>query len=172
MRLIPNGRGGAVDASSISRVIAGTMVSTDLDAGRAFYEGFLGLQCVRCAPDRLLIRDQLSADMARRGEPGSFVIDVTKADEVIHPQTLLNHWGLSVDSVEEVERIHDIATTEGSKYGVLKTHPITRMHGSYQFYFIDFDNNWWEIEYRIHGLTHEMLMAKGDFKKENVQETA
>lgn len=172
MRLIPNGHGGTVDAADVSRLIAGTMVSTDLDRARAFYEGFLGLQCVRCAPDKLLIRDQGSADLARRGEPGSFVIEVNKVDEVIHPHVLLNHWGLGVDSIEEVDRIHQIAKAEGEKYGIKKVHPITRMHGSYQFYFFDFDNNWWEIECRLHDVTHEMLLAKGDFKKERAQESA
>jgi catechol 2,3-dioxygenase-like lactoylglutathione lyase family enzyme len=166
MKLIANGRGGTCDAAGISRLIAGSMVSTDLAAARKFYEEFLGFECVRCAPDRLLVRDRVSAELARRGEPGGFVIEVRQVDHVEHPHTLLNHFGLAVDTVEEVDRIRAIATSEADRYGIKKIHPITKMHGSYQFYFIDRDDNWWEIECRLHGHTHEQIMGMGDYKRE------
>jgi hypothetical protein len=71
-----------------------------------------------------------------------------------------------VESIEEVDRIRAIATSEAETYGIKKVHPITKMHGSYQFYFIDGDDNWWEIECRLHGHTHEEILAMGDFKRE------
>ena len=164
MKLISNGHGDTCDAAGISAVIAGTMVSSDLDRARTFYEDFLGLECVRYAPDRLLVRDRISGEQMEQGERGGFVIDVRKVDEVQHPQSLLNHWGLSVDSIEEVDRIRAIALAESEKYGIYKVNPITKMHGSYQFYFIDMDNNWWEIEYRMHGRSNEMVFEAGDYK--------
>lgn len=165
MKLISNGRGGTREAASTPALIAGTMVSSDLVRARRFYEDFLGLECVQHAPDRLLIRDKISAELMPRGEAGGFVIEVQKVDAVRHPQKLHNHWGIVVASTDEVDRIRAIALAEGEKYGIRKVNPITKMHGSYQFYFIDLDENWWEIEHRLHGRTMEMVFEDGDFKR-------
>ena len=35
-------------------------------------------------------------------------------------------------------------------------------HGSYAFYFVDGDSNWWEIEYRTPELLYTSLRQKGD----------
>src|SRR5215510_2830096 len=35
-------------------------------------------------------------------------------------------------------------------------------HGSYAFYFVDGDSNWWEIEYRTPELLYTALREKGD----------
>jgi hypothetical protein len=35
-------------------------------------------------------------------------------------------------------------------------------HGSYAFYFVDGDSNWWEIEYRTPELVYTSLRQKGD----------
>ena len=166
MKQVSDGHGGTRDAATVPGIIAGTVVSSNLAKARKFYEEFLGLECVRCAPDRLIVRDKVAADFMQRGERGGFVIDVREVDEVSHPQGLLNHWGIAVPSIEEVDRIRQIALEEGDKYGIIKVNPITKMHGTYQFYFIDLDNNWWEIEFRNPNLTHEGILEKGDFNKQ------
>lgn len=165
MKMISDGHGGKRDAAGVPGIIAGTIASSDLAKARRFYEEFLGLECVRCAPDRLLVRDEVAAGLMKRGERGGFVIDVRQVDAVEHPQGLLNHWGISVESKEEVDRVRAVALENGEEYGIIKVNPITKMHGSYQFYFIDLDNNWWEIEYRNPGLTHEAVLERGDFKR-------
>ena len=35
-------------------------------------------------------------------------------------------------------------------------------HGSYAFYFVDGDSNWWEVEYRTPELLYTTLREKGD----------
>ena len=70
MKFISNGRGDLSDGADISAVICGTMVSSDLARARRFYEDFLGFECVRHAPGRMLLRDSHSADLMRRGERG------------------------------------------------------------------------------------------------------
>ncbi|WP_158085593.1 VOC family protein [Henriciella aquimarina] len=141
------------------------MVTTDLTLARKFYEEFLGFECVRYAPDRLLLRDKTSANLMKQGKRGGFVIDVREVEEVLHPQHLFNHWGLTVDSAEEVDRIREIALSDGETYGLTQVNKISKMHNSYQFYFSDLDENWWEIEYRNNGITNEMVFENGDFKR-------
>ena len=166
MTLIANGRGGTREADQTPAIIAGTMVSTDLARARRFYEDFLGFECVQHAQGRLLVRDRRAREMMERGERGGFVIEVEEVDEITHPQKMHHHWGFDTSSTEEVDRIREIAMSEKERYGIKKVNPITKMHGSYQFYFIDMDDNWWEIEYRLHGRSNEMVIEGGDFKRE------
>lgn len=170
MALIANGRGGTCEADDIPAIVAGTMVSTDLERARRFYEDFLGFETVRHAPGKMLVRDQRARDLMARGERGGFVVEVEEVDEVTHPQKMHHHWGFDTSSTQEVDRIREIALADPEKYGIKKVNPITKMHGSYQFYFIDMDNNWWEIEYRLHGRTNEMVIASGDFTREAATE--
>ncbi|MDB5576033.1 MAG: hypothetical protein JWR80_1209 [Bradyrhizobium sp.] len=147
---------------SVPKLLAGTMVSTDLDAARAFYEGFLGLDCVRYAKDGLLIRDQISKAEMEAGGEDFFVIDVQKVDVVENPQRMLHHWGVDVVSGEEVDRIHALAKARKEEFGLKKLFPVSDVHGAHSFYFADRDMNWWEIEYRIDGLDNEAMIHGGD----------
>ena len=162
--MIPDGRGQQVPADALPRIAAGTMVSTDLDAARVFYETFLGFECVRYAPDRLLIRDAASRAAMERGSPEYMVIDVQPVPAILHPQNVLNHWGLAVDTVEEVDRIRAEALARKEEFGLRKVLKTTNIHGAYGFYFADRDMNWWEIECRLHGRTMNMVFADGDFE--------
>lgn len=161
MTLVANGRGGHVDPAAIPAIAVGTMVSLDLDESRKFYEEFLGLECVRYAPDRMLIRDLASKQAMEQGSPDYLMIDVRQVDTIEHPQNMLNHWGFGVSSTEEVDRIHAAAKAQKDRYQ-LKVRPITRIHNAYGFYMTDRDRNWWEIEFRVHGLTNEMVFEQGD----------
>lgn len=166
MTLISNGRGGTREAEATPAIIAGTLVTTDLARARKFYEDFLGMECVRHAPGRMLVRDKRARDLMSRGERGGFVLEVEEVDEVKHPQKMHHHWGFDAASVEEVDRIRETALSDPERYGIKKVNPVTKMHGSYQFYFIDMDDNWWEIEFRLHGRNNEQVFEGGDFKRE------
>lgn len=166
MALVADGRGNMRDSDQFAAIMAGTMVSTDLDRARRFLEGFMGFECVRHAPGKMLVRDKKAAELMKRGQRGGFVIEVEEVDEVTHPQKMHHHWGFDAESIEEVDRIREIALSDPEKYGIKKVNPITKMHGSYQFYFIDMDDNWWEIEFRMHGRSNEMVLAGGDYNKE------
>jgi predicted lactoylglutathione lyase len=167
MVLIANGRGVAVERSSISQLGAGTMVSTDLGAARHFYEDFLGFQCVRYAPDRMLIRDQHSRRAMLAGSSDFLVIDVREVPEITHPQHWLNHWGLTVPTTAEVDRIHEEAKRGQETFGIRHVRKITELHGAYGFYFADRDLNWWEIECRLHGMSNNDVFQRGDFNKKD-----
>lgn len=147
---------------SASKLLAGTMVSTDLDAARAFYEGFLGLDCVRYAQDGLFIRDQVSKAEMEAGGEDFFVIDVRLVDVVENPQRMLHHWGVDVVSAEEVDRIHALAKARTEEFGLKKLLPVSDVHGAHSFYFADRDMNWWEIEYRLDGQDNEAMIRGGD----------
>lgn len=166
MTMISDGRGGKRDAAETPSLIAGTLVSTDLKRARRFYEDFLGFECVQHAPGRLLVRDKRAADLMKRGERGGFVLEVEEVDEIKNPQKMHHHWGFDAASVEEVDRVREIALANPEKYGIKKVNPITKLHGSYQFYFIDMDDNWWELEYRLHGRSNEEVFEAGDFKRD------
>jgi catechol 2,3-dioxygenase-like lactoylglutathione lyase family enzyme len=163
MRLIPNGHGRDVDAASFARLVAGTMVTTDLTAARRFYEEFLGFDCVRYAERRMLIRDRESKRAMESGSADFFVIDVEEVPQIRHPQRWLNHWGLAVATTQEVDRIHEEAKRLQARYELQRVRSITSIHGAYGFYFADRDMNWWEVECRIHGMSNDDVFRKGDF---------
>lgn len=147
---------------SMPRLIAGTIRCLDIARSRYFYEKFLGFDCVQYAPGKMLIRDQYSKLAMSAGSDDYFVIDVAQVDKITHPQTLFNHWGISVASIEEVDRCHAAAKARQAEFGLKKIQKTTSVHGSYQFYFADADSNWWEIECRIHGLNNERYFKQGD----------
>lgn len=161
MTLIANGRGGLATSDDFSHLAAGTMLSRDLAAARRLYEDFFGLECAELEPGHWLLRDRRSKYLMEQGERDFFVIDVRQVDRIDNPQRNLNHWGFSVASREEVERIHAIAKAEAEAYGIKKVMAITNLHGSYGFYLIDRDDNWWEVEYR-NGMTNDGFLSGGD----------
>lgn len=146
------------------RLLAGTMVTTDIDKARVFYETFLGFEAVRHAPDRLMIRDRYAKAAMERGDDDFFVIDVRQVDEITSPQRMLHHWGLSVASREEVDRIHDEAKARKDEFGLTLVNPIAppTMHLAHSFYFADRDSNWWEVEHRLDDLDNEDFFLRGE----------
>ncbi len=154
------------DMIRVPRLIAGAMVTTSIAEARRFYEGFLGLEAVQYAPDRLLLRDRYAKRVIEAGGDDFFVLDVVEVDEVANPQRMLHHWGLDVATAEDVDRIHAEAKARRDEFGITKLMPISGMHGAHSFYFADRDSNWWEIEYRLDGLDNEAFFARGDIGSE------
>jgi catechol 2,3-dioxygenase-like lactoylglutathione lyase family enzyme len=155
-----------LSAEASPRLIAGTIVTTDIAAARQFYESFLGMECVRPARDRLLVRDRYARAAMEAGEDDYFLLDVVEVTEITSPQRMLHHWGLDVESPAEVDRIYAEAKARKAEFGLTKLMPISGMHGAHSFYFADRDSNWWEIEYRLDGLDNQAFFARGDVGSE------
>ena len=92
---------GIADTSNEKSVVRpyvmshGTMECYSLKESRKFYEEFLGLECVRHARPAMVVRCGLK-----------FHIVAVEVGAAVHPQNVLNHWGLDVGSKEEVDRVH------------------------------------------------------------------
>ena len=165
--LVANGRGDAVASRSLPHLAMGTMVSTDLGAARRMYEAFFGLECVAYTSGRMMVRDRRSKWMMEHGERDFFVIDVEEVPEIKNPQGTFNHWGFSVSSREEVDRIHALVRSKMEEFRIKRSLPITPIHNAYGFFFVDYDSNWWEVEFRG-GSTNNGYFSRGSYGVELV----
>lgn len=111
----------------------GTLEAYDLEKTRKFYEECLGLEVVRTSPISLMIRLGNTNTIAVVRNPKKPVMPV------------LNHNGLDVASREEVDKCHEILAVQRDRWGIKKVTGPTDQHGTYSFYFLDLDDNWWEI---------------------------
>src|SRR4249919_2768268 len=73
----------------------GTLECHSLKDSRKFYEEFLGLDCVRHALPAMVIRCGIK-----------FHIVCVEVGDKVHPQNVLNHWGVDVESKEKVDEAH------------------------------------------------------------------
>jgi predicted lactoylglutathione lyase len=128
----------------------GTMEIKDMAASRKFYTEFLGLDCVRHNKPAMMIR-----------KGGYWAIVCVQVGEAARPQQVLNHWGLDVGSIEEVDDAHRKALELKDTYGIKKITTPGHQHGAYSFYIEDLDSNWWEIQY-VPEHHHDTVWAKGD----------
>lgn len=112
----------------------GTLEARDLDKSRKFYTDFLGLEVVRTSPISLAIR-----------LGGIHTYAVVQNPKRAGAMPLLNHNGLDVVTREEVDRCYQLCVEQKDQWGIKQvTKPIDQ-HGTYSFYFLDLDDNWWEI---------------------------
>jgi len=128
----------------------GTCECRSLSATRSFYEEFLGLEVVRHAPPGMVFRLGMK-----------FHVVCIEVGDNVHPVTLMNHWGLDVETKEEVDAAHAKAHELQGKYGIKQIRPIEIQHGVYSFYFEDLDHNWWEIQH-YDGYLHDDFFDFGD----------
>ncbi len=120
----------------------GTLECRSLAASRPFYEEFLGLECVHHAPRAMMLRKggYWAIVCLERGRAGEAATRVG------------NHWGIDMDSrARAVDRAHALAAEHKERYGIQKVTKITDNHGTYGFYFMDRDGNWWEFQYAGEG---------------------
>lgn len=111
----------------------GTIDVLDLDRSRKFYTEFLGLETVRTNSN--------SMQLKLGGKNTLVVVQVRKKE----PMSMLNHNGLDVATREEVDRCHRITVEQQERWGIKKITKPSDQHGNYAFYFVDADDNWWEI---------------------------
>lgn len=111
----------------------GTLGSRDLEATRAFYTEFLGLDVVRTSPISMMVRlgtDHVYAVVQVKDKP-----DMGR----------INHNGLDVDSDEDVDAAYQSVLDHQENWGLHNaTRPVAQ-HGTYSFMFWDQDENCWEI---------------------------
>src|SRR3546814_16122172 len=66
----------------------------------------------------------------------------------------INHNGLDVDTDEEVDAAYETLVRVKDEYGLKEIRKPGITHGDYCFYFVDLDENWWEIVKTRPGLGH------------------
>jgi catechol 2,3-dioxygenase-like lactoylglutathione lyase family enzyme len=111
----------------------GTVECHDLEAARRFYTAFLGLEVRQTSSRSLMLRLNSTTTIACVETRGT-----TSAG-------IYSHFGLDFDNRDEVDAAYQRACAEKDAYGVKKiTRPVDQ-HGTYSFYVIDGDDNWWEI---------------------------
>jgi predicted lactoylglutathione lyase len=128
----------------------GTLECRDLKESRRFYEEFLGLECVRHAQQAMHARCGIK-----------FSIVCVEVGKDVSPMGVLNHWGLDVESREQVDYAYRKALELKNKYNIGKVTEPTMRHGIYSFYLEDLDGNYWEIQY-YDGLVHDDAFDFGD----------
>jgi catechol-2,3-dioxygenase len=149
-------------AASVVKPVAldrGTLVTRDLRVMQNFCETLLGMECVRTAPDRMLVRHK-----GDRAAKDYWVLEVREVAEIAHPQRMINHWGFFVPTRAEVDRAAAVAAARKDEFRLRRVHPVKANHGSYSFYFEDLDSNWWEIECRPDEISYAASVAAGDPK--------
>ncbi len=128
----------------------GTMEVYSLKDSRKFYEEFLGLECVRHAKPAMVVRCGLK-----------FHIVAVEVGDAVHPQNVLNHWGMDVGSKEQVDTAYEAALKLKDKYKIRQIMKPVMQHGVYSMYLEDLDHNWWEIQH-YPGFQNEDLFDFGD----------
>jgi catechol 2,3-dioxygenase-like lactoylglutathione lyase family enzyme len=111
----------------------GTVECHDLGAARRFYTELLGMEVVQTSAISLMLRlntNTTKACVETKGE--------TSAGHY-------SHFGFDFETREEVDAAHEIVLAQKDNYGVKKvTRPLAQ-HGTYAFYVVDADDNWWEF---------------------------
>jgi len=79
------------------------------------------------------------------------------------------YW--AIVCLEDVDRAHRLAQEHKERYGIQKITKITDNHGTYGFYFMDRDGNWWEFQYAGEGQgtgqgRYDQAYARGDLPEE------
>jgi catechol-2,3-dioxygenase len=111
----------------------GTLESRDIEKTRQFYEECLGIETVRTSSISLMVRLGGNNTIA-------VVHNVRKAE-----MPVLAHNGLDVPTREDVDHCYRILDQQKEKWGIRKITKPSDQHGTYSFYFLDLDDNWWEI---------------------------
>ena len=143
-------------------LISGTFVTRDLARTRRMCEDLLGLECVEPEKGVLLIRERGHRPGEKLAGQPYWILKTRKVGDIAVPQEMLNHWGVSVSSQAAVDAAFDRVNAQQKEFGLGRVQKPRFRHGSYAFYFVDSDSNWWEVEYRTPELIYTALRAKGD----------
>lgn len=150
---IPNATVPTKNATAIVRpsfMSHGTLESRNLKETRRFFEEVLGLECVRHSKSSMAVRCGMK-----------FHIVCVEVGETVKPQSSQHHWGLDVDTREEVDVARQKVVELRERYGIRQILDSETRHGVYSFYIEDQDYNWWEIQY-YDGVQHDDMFDFGD----------
>lgn len=128
----------------------GTLECRNAKETRQFYEKFLGLECVRHGITSMVVRCGLK-----------FHVVCVEVGDSIHPVSVLNHWGIDVESREKVDEAYRNAMKYKDQYKIRQIGEPKDQHGCYSFYLEDLDHNWWEIQ-NLEGFQNDDLFDFGD----------
>jgi len=123
----------------------------DIEKSRVFYEEFLGLDCVKLGPKRMLGRLNSVA-----------VIDFVETTTTVREHKMHNHIGFDVAGPETVDTAREVIIQNQDKFGFDVVHKPSGSHGTYGFTFSDLDNNAWQIEDYPRGGYYWMFQQGGD----------
>jgi len=115
----------------------GTLETRDVVESKRFICEFFGFAGVRRGEHSTWIMcpgDTWSNVMVQSGGPR-------------RPQTPDNVFRLTLESPEEVETAHEVATKHAAEYAIKEIHPIVEKDGFRSFLMSDFNTTWWEIGY-------------------------
>ncbi len=143
-------------------LISGMFVTKDLARARRMCEGLLGLECVEPEKGVLLIRERGHEPGGKLAGQPYWVLEAREVKEIEVPQEMLNHWGVFVSSQAAVDEAYEKINAQQKEFGLGRVQKPRFRYGSYAFYFVDGDSNWWEIEYRTPELVYTALRQKGD----------
>lgn len=132
------------------RLSHGTLEVRDLARSRKFYEEFLGLDCVRHNKPAMLIR-----------KGGYWCVVCIEVGDSVHPQHIMNHWGVDVAARDEVDEAYAKAQELKDEFEIKSITKPGDQHGVYSFYLQDRDSNWWEIQHCDPAL-HDKQYDRGD----------
>ena len=111
----------------------GTVECHDLAAARRFYSELLGMEVVQTSKISLMLRLNSTTTIACVETKGE-----TSAGHY-------SHFGFDFETREEGDAAHETVLAQQDNYGVRKvTRPVAQ-HGTYAFFLIDADGNWWEF---------------------------
>jgi len=119
---------------NFKRIGHGTLGVVNIAKTRRFYEEVLGLNVIQTSPISIMVHkgtDQVYA-----------VVEVGEKEEEMDR---VNHNGLDVETVEEVDAAYQTLLKCKDEYEIREIRKPGTMHGDYCFYFCDLDGNWWEI---------------------------
>jgi hypothetical protein len=153
---------GATSHVKPNMLISGTFVTRDLARARRMCEGLLGLECVEPEKGVLLIRERGHEPGGRLAGQPYWVLEAREVKDIEVPQEMLDHWGVSVPSQSAVDEAYEKVNAQQKEFGLGRVQKPRFRHGSYAFYFVDSDSNWWEVEYRTPELVYTSLRQKGD----------
>ena len=143
-------------------LISGTFVTRDIARTRRMCEGILNLDCVEPEKGVLLIRERGHKPGEKLAGQPYWVLEAHEVANVEVPQEMLDHWGVSVPSQAAVDAAYEKVNAQQKEFGLGRVQKPRFRHGSYAFYFVDADSNWWEVEYRTPELVYTSLRQKGD----------
>ena len=124
------GGGAYIKAKFLSH---GTIETRDLNRARKFYEEVFGFEVRQTSKISLMLRLNSTTTIACVQTRGP-----TKAG-------LYSHFGLDMATREEVDAAYQTALGLQDQYGIKRLTVPVDQHGTYAFYIIDADENWWEI---------------------------
>ncbi|WP_045242628.1 VOC family protein [Cupriavidus basilensis] len=128
----------------------GTLEVQNLAQTRKFFEELLGLECVRHSKSSMAVRCGMK-----------FHIVCVEVGDTIKPQSSTHHWGLDVDTKEQVDHAWKLTHQLKDRYKIRQILDTETRHGVYSFYIEDLDYNWWEIQF-YDGVQHEDMFDFGD----------